>query len=140
MDEEMHRADPKFRHAAPWWLLATIVAGSAGIWALHLWLQAPSTVSSFDALQGMMMVAAGLVVLLATVSLGLAHALWREATRIRQEDRFPPSDMRTLRDVAVRHGAAARRIAGGMRIGAIVAALAGAGILVWGYRLLRLLA
>lgn len=138
MSDEIHRADPKFRRIAPVLVLAVAVLGGIAIWALQRWLEADRASGMGDGIDGLMMIAAGLVVVLSTVSLGLAFALWQEATRIRREDRFPPSDMRTIRDVAVRHGPDAGRYATYMRVGAVVAALAGVGILAWGYRLMRL--
>jgi len=139
MSVEIHRADPKFRRIAPLLVLAVAVIGGVAVWALQRWLEADRVSGMVDGIDGLLMVAVGLVVVLATVSLGLAFALWQEATRIRREDRFPPSDMRTIRDVAVLHGPAAGRYATYMRVGAVVATLAGIGILAWGYRLLRLI-
>lgn len=139
MDIELHRADPVFRRRAPWLFGAVVVLGAIGMWALYAWLDARLQ----DATSGgatMMMLATGLVALLAAVSFGLAVALWQEASRIRREDRFPASDMRTLRDVPVRHGASARRYAGWMTAGAVLAALAGGAVLYWGWRIYALVA
>lgn len=138
MSVEVHHADPKFRRIAPALLIAVLLLGGGAVWALQRWLAASRSPGAGDDLDGMLFLAVGLVVVMATVSLGLAHSLWQEATRIRREDRFPPSDMRTMRDVPIVHGAAARRYAAFMRAGAAVALVAGLGILVWGYRLLRL--
>jgi hypothetical protein len=134
MSVELHSADPKFKRLAPFLLGAIVVAGGTAVWLLDRWLGASSPQST----DGMLLVTTGLVVVLASISLGLAYALWQEAGRIRREDRFPPSDMRTVRDVAVRHGAAALRYARAMQAGAAAAALTGVGILIWGYRLLRM--
>jgi hypothetical protein len=138
MTMEMHRADPRSRRLAPLLLLGVAVLGVAAVWALKAWLG--SNAAPSGAPDTLLLLAAGIVIVLATVSFALAVVLWQEGGRIRREDRFPPSDMRTLRDVPVRHGAAARRVAGMMRGGAVCAALAGAGVLAWGYRLLRLVA
>ena len=140
MSVEVHRADPKFRRLAPLWLLGTAILGGLAVWGLHQWLQARLARAAGSEVDGLLIVMGGVVVVLATVSLGLAHSLWQEAARIRREDRFPPSDMRTLRDVPVRHGLEARRAAVWMRWGAMFAAAGGVGILVWGYRLIRLVA
>ncbi len=140
MSDEIHRADPKFRRIAPILVLAVAVFGGAAIWALQRWLATHRASGMGDGIDALMMLVAGLVVVLSTVSLGLAFALWQEAARIRQEGRYPPSNMRTLGDVAVRRGPDAGRYATYMRVGAVVAGLAGVGILLWGYRLLRLVA
>jgi hypothetical protein len=140
MSVEVHRADPKFRRLAPWVLVGTVIVGSIAIWALRLWLKSRLETAAGIEVDGIFMLAAGLVVVLATISLGLAFSLWQEAARIRSEDRFPPSDMRTLRDVPIRHGDDARRVAGWMRAGAVLALASGLGIVFWGYRLLQLVA
>lgn len=140
MSIEIHRADPKFRRIAPILVFAVAALGGVAIWGLQRWLEANRNSGMGNGIDGLMMIAAGLVVVLSTVSLGLAFALWQEAARIHQEGRYPPSDMRTLRDVAIRHGPDAIRYATFMRFGAVVAGMAGVGILLWGYRLLRLVA
>ena len=135
MSGELHRADPGMRRFAIVAMGSAALLGVAAIVVLRRWLASSST-----EVDGLIVLAAGLVVVLSTVSLGLAYALWQEAANIRREDCFPPSDMRTLRDVIVRHGAEARRYAQWMRVGAVVAGACGLGILIWGYRLLRLIA
>jgi MFS superfamily sulfate permease-like transporter len=137
MNVEIHHADPGFRRWAPLVLVAVLVLGGIGVWALDAWLDARARTDGNDA---MLLVAVGLVVVLASVSFGLAVALWQEAGLIRREDRFPASDMRTLRDVPVRHGNEARRYASAMRAGAVVAGAAGLGILFWGWRMLEMVA
>lgn len=139
MNVEIHRADPGFRRWAPLLFLAIAVLGGVAVWALDAWLDARARDGN-GSLDAMMLVAVGLVVVLAAVSFGLAVALWQEARLIRREDRFPASDMRTLRDVPVRHGQEARRYAAVMQAGAALAALAGAAILFWGWRMLELVA
>lgn len=140
MSVEVHRADPKIRRLAPMWLIGTIAVGAAAVWALHVWLKSRPTSAAEIEVDGLMYAMVGLVALLATVSLGLAYALWQEAARIRREDRFPPSDMRTVRDVPVRHGLPARQAALWMRCGAVLSAGAGLGILAWGIRMVQLIA
>ena len=135
MNVEVHHADPRFRRIASFVLVGVLLLGGLALWALRDWLDARAGVADYE---GLLMLSAGLVVVLAAVSFGIAVALWLEARRIRREDRFPPSDMRTLRDVPIRHGALALRYARFMVAGAIVAGLAGFAILVWGYRLIRL--
>jgi hypothetical protein len=135
MPLELHRADPKFRRVAPLLLAAVALLGAAAILLLQRWLGAARPPSD-----GLVMMLGGLMVVLPAISLGLAYSLWQESNLIRREDRYPPTDMRTLRDVAVHHGAVARRYASWMRAGAVAAGLCGIGVLVWGYRLLTLVA
>lgn len=139
MNVEVHRADPRLRRNASLLLFGVLLLGGLSVWALRTWLEVRigPGLADYDAL---LMLSAGLIALLATVSFGIAMALWLEARRIQSEDRFPPSDMRTLRDVPIRHGAQALRYARYMTAGAVVAALGGAGIILWGYLLLRLVA
>lgn len=139
MDVEMHRADPGLRRLAALLLFGILLLGGLGLWALHDWLDAHTRGGLAD-YDGLLLLAAGLVAVLATVSFSIAVALWLEARRIQREDRFPPSDMRTLRDVPIRHGALALRYARYMFAGAIVAGLGGIAILLWGYGLIRLVA
>ena len=135
MNVEVHHADPRFRRIATFVLIGVLLLGGLALWALRDWLATRAGLADYE---GLLMLSAGLVVVLATVSFGIAVALWLEARRIRREDRFPPSDMRTLRDVPIRHGQHALRYARYMQAGAIVAGLGGGAILVWGYRLIRL--
>lgn len=135
MSVELHRADPRFRRMAPWLLFGTAAIGGVAVWALRRWLSGHLGAADLD---GLIIAAAGLVVILASISLGLAWAFWRESSAILREDSYPPSDMRTLRDVEVKHGSEARRAAFWMKCGAIAAAAAGLGIVAWGYRLLQL--
>jgi hypothetical protein len=137
MNVEMHRADPRFRRTAPLVLLGVLLLGGVALWALQRWLDSHTRVglAGYD---GLVLLAIGVVALLVAVSLGIAISLWLEARRIQREDRFPPSDMRTLRDVPVRHGAQAQRCARYLFAAAVIAALAAFGILLWGFSLMRL--
>lgn len=137
MNVEIHRADARFRRTAPLVLLGVMLVGGAALWALQRWLDS-STRVGLAGYDGLLLLAIGLIALLVAVSLGIAISLWLEARRIQREDRFPPSDMRTLRDVPIRHGAQARRYARYLFAAAVIAALAAFGILLWGYWLMRL--
>lgn len=136
MNVETHRADPKLRRIASLLLLGVLLLGGLALWALQGWLQTP-TRGGLD-YDGLVLLAAGLVTVIATLSFTIAVALWLEARRIQREDRFPPSDMRTLRDVPIRHGPEAQRYARYMFAGAVFAGLGGLAILGWGYGLIRL--
>ena len=136
MKVEMHRADPRLRRLASLLLPGILLLGGLGVWVLHSWLE--QRTGSLAGNDGLILLAAGLVSLLATVSFSIGVALWLEARRIQREDRFPPSDMRTLRDVPIRHGPQALRYARYMFAAAVVAGLGGIAILAWGYWLLRL--
>lgn len=128
-DIELHRADPRLRRLA-WWLPGgVIVAAALGLWWLQGWLgRLDADATSTEAL---LYAFVGLAILLSTGGLLLSWHLWAEASRILAEDRYPATDMRTVRDVPVQHGAAARQMATRMRIGAALAALLGIAVLGW---------
>lgn len=134
---EIHRADPQLRRKAPWWLLLTTVLGGLLLWWGQRWLNQGF---AGDRLQALALLFAGLNVLLATGIGALAWSLWSAAARVLTQDRFPPSDMRTLHDVPVEHGAAARRRAQWLRLCAGVLAVAAIAVTVWGILVLRSLA
>jgi hypothetical protein len=112
---EIHPADPDLRRLTYWLAPALLLAGATAIWLLHGWLDGVETEVSLDA---MLLAFAGLAVVVATAGLTLGWMLWREAGVILAEDRYPASDMRTLRDVPVLRGSHARRWAQRLRAGA----------------------
>jgi hypothetical protein len=128
-DTDLHRADPALRRLARWLPISVLLAGVLALWLLHAWLG--SLEQRPDALDALLLGFLGLATLLATVGLTLAWLLWSAAGRVVAEDRYPPTDMRTLHDVPIRHGGAARALARWLRIGAVVTMLLAVGILAW---------
>jgi hypothetical protein len=134
---EFHPADPALRRTARWLPVVVVVAGALALLLLQHWLDRPDAAGRFEAL---LLGYAGLSALLATAGLVLALSLWSEATRVRSEDRYPSSRMRTVREVPIVRGAAARRAAGWLRAAAAVAALFSLAMLAWAVRSLQPLA
>jgi hypothetical protein len=126
---ELHRADPTLRRLARWLPAAIMVAAGLALWLLLRWIE--SLDSRPETLDALLLGFLGLAVLLSTAALTLAWLLWRAATSVTAEQRYPPSDMRTLRDVPLQHGEAAMRIARLLRVAAVLAAMLGVGVLVW---------
>jgi hypothetical protein len=126
---DLHHADPTLRRHARWLPLAVLGVGLIGLWLLHAWLQRLQ--DDPTAIEALMLAFLGLGAVLATAALALGWHLWRIAGQITTEDRYPPSMMRTLRDVPLRRGEAARRAARVLRTGAVLAGLVGLGVLAW---------
>lgn len=131
----IHPADPRLRRLARWLPAAVIVAGAVALLLLQRWLDALAPRGA--TLDALLLAFAGLAALLASIGLALGWTLWQAAARVRREDRYPASDMRTLRDAVVVHGPAARRAAAALRVAALVAALLGAGLVAWTVLTLR---
>lgn len=128
-DIELHRADPGLRRLALWLPAGVILVAALALWWLQGWLGRLDTGAAHT--EALLYAFLGLAIVLSTGGLLLGWQLWTEASRILVEDRYPASDMRTVRDVPVRHGDAARQMATRMRIGAAMAALLGIAVLGW---------
>jgi hypothetical protein len=125
---ELHAADPALRRLASWLLPLVVLAGGGAMLLLFAWLGSEDATATLDA---MLFAFAGLAVVVATASLTLGWTLWREAGVIDAEKRYPASDMRTLSDVRVLHGDAARQRARWMRAAALLSALFALGLVAW---------
>lgn len=108
---EIHRADKAYRTRSLWLLAAIVVLCCALLWQLQAWLASlasdlggrdPQTVRYWVRL-----LLAGLGFAMAIPAIGLSVSLRRLAKAARGEGRFPPSDLKTLRDVRVLRGPAA---------------------------------
>lgn len=133
---ELHRADPALRRLAAWLLPLLTAAGVVALLALQHWL-ARGAPGGLAATTGLRVAFLGIALLSVMLCLGIAALLRRLALRVRAASRYPPADMRTLRDVPVREGAAARRIAGRLDALAGVALLLVLGLSVWAAQVLR---
>lgn len=105
----MHRADPKLKRTALLGIGATIVLGGVALWMLQRWLDQTSRVQF--GLDAIVMGFVGVGVMVSGGLLILAWSLWREAVTVKREQRYPPSNMRTLRDVPIVQGEQAHRAA-----------------------------
>lgn len=108
---EIHRADKAYRTRSLWLLAAIVVMCATLLWQLQAWLASlasdlggrdPQTVRHWVRL-----LLAGLGFAMAIPAIGLSVSLRRLAQAARGEGRFPPSDLKTLRDVRVLRGPAA---------------------------------
>jgi hypothetical protein len=132
---EIHRADPAYRSRSLLLLALIVLACSVFLLLLHAWLQRisaqlmssdPETLRHW--LRGLLV---GLAVLLAIPAALMGRALRRLGARSRLEQRFPPADWKTLRDVRVLRGEDASRWAGRTSaLGSIAFAVA-AGLALW---------
>lgn len=131
---ELHHADSRLRRLALWLPVAALVASALVIWMVQRWLG--SLRGSPDEIDGLLLAFAGLAGVLVAVSVALGWTLLSQAARIRREDRFPASGMRTIRTVEVRRGPAARRISGWMLAAGIASAAFAVGLFGWVARVL----
>ena len=127
----MHRADKAYRTRSLWLLAAIVVMCVVLLWQLQSWLDSltfqldgrdPRTVR-----QWVRLLLVGLGFALAIPAVGLSVSLRRLAQATRGEQRFPPADLKTLRDVRVLRGPAAlawsRRVHAGSRVALALAGL-----------------
>ena len=132
---EIHRADPDYRRQMIVWLLVTVVAGAIGLFALVRWLEGlrsqPGMGDPAEMALWLQRLMAGLGLLLATGSAGLAHWLHRTAARTRIEKRWPPKDLQTTSDMPVRYLSSADAMARQLRTGSLVLAGLALAIAVW---------
>ena len=128
---EMHRADKAYRTRSLWLLAAIVVMCVVLLWQLQSWLDSltlqldgrdPRTVREWVRL-----LLVGLGFALAIPAVGLSVSLRRLAQATRGEQRFPPADLKTLRDVRVLRGPAAlawsRRVQSGSTVALALAGL-----------------
>lgn len=138
---EIQPADPAARRRAVRIGAAVALIGAAAVWLVDRRLERaldPLAAGGDPAAAMATVLAAG-----AVLGLGLlAIALWMVAfaRRIEQAERFPPPGTRVVQDTAVRHGAAARRLAYGLYAGALVLFVGGVAIPWTLWRLLESLA
>ena len=107
----MHRADKAYRTRSLWLLAAIVVMCVVLLWQLQSWLDSltfqldgrdPRALREWVRL---LLVCLGFG--LAVPAIALSVSLRRLAQAARGEQRFPPSDLKTLRDVRVLRGPAA---------------------------------
>jgi hypothetical protein len=132
---EIHRADKAYRTRSLWLLGAIMVMCAVLLWQLQAWLDSLATqLGGGDpraVRDWVRLLLAGLGFALAVPAIGLSAALRRMAQASRGEGRFPPTGLKTLRDVRVLRGPAAASWSRRVQL-ASAAALAVAGLfLAW---------
>jgi hypothetical protein len=104
---EYHHADPAYRKQMMTWLWLSVVVGAIFLLALHQWLgHLSATIGAADPyrmLVWLQRILAGICLLLAASGGGFAVWIYRAAKQARLERRWPPSAMRTARDVRIRY-------------------------------------
>jgi len=117
---EIHRADRRYRNLVAAVLAGCLLAGAAGLAWLHSWLAGlgPGAWMFGEERLGLTLFVGALSAMLVLSCVVGAVALSRLAGRIRQEQRYPPTDMRTARDVEVLRGEKAQAMAARLRIAA----------------------
>ena len=133
---ELHRADPALRRLATWLLPLLAAAGTAALLMLQHWLMRAAS-GGWATNTGLRVAFLGIALISVMLCLGIAALLHRLAVRVREASRYPPADMRTLRDVTVRDGDAARRVAGRLQGVAGTALLLALAVSIWAVHVLR---
>ena len=133
MAEEIHRHDPAYRRIAIAIVLGGTAVGAILLYSLLLWLdRIDPKVTRGEEVLGLWALFLALTILIALLLFGLSLAMRRLATRIEAAGRFPPLDMKTLRDQSVRNGSEATAIAQRVRLFGWLVLFCGVAIAAWG--------
>ena len=129
---QVQRADPAYRRRVVHTLSAVAVLLSLALVGLVLWLQHAAEGLDPTGVRALLLrMQLSCVVLIAFSIATLGAHLWLRGGRIIAEQRFPPSDVRSVRDTIVREGADAVRIgrlSQGFGLALLMLALAVAGV------------
>lgn len=113
MNDDIHRADPGFRHRLLIVLLVVVALGTLAVHQLTSFLETSRTlgeVSMQEAAARTLGVGRVLFASLAAGALGMGIFLLQLAVRVTRDERFPPPDAKVLRDTPVlRHQPALQR-------------------------------
>jgi hypothetical protein len=138
---EYHHADPAYRKQMLALLVACIVIGGIFLFALQQWLSHLSaTVGGSDPyrmLVWLQRILAGVCLLLAASGFGLAVYVHRVGKQVRLERRWPPSAMRTTRDVRIRYLTSADALVSQLMFLAAALVLFSLVVMGYGFWLLR---
>jgi hypothetical protein len=132
---EVQKADPVFRRKAIVLIVVALVVEAA---LIALVPPAIERLARTDRARLPAVIAVAGIVLLAPLA-GFAAWFWRLGTRVVSEGRYPPAGVSVIHDTVVLEGQAARLRGRVLRIMAMLLAAALAGMLILGWRLLRLL-
>jgi hypothetical protein len=111
---EIVRADPRLRLTAMLAALVMVAAGLAGLHRLRAEFRRIDRLAEEDlpaAIDRMLRVTAAAAAAGGAGFVGMAAWLGWLARRVRRDDRYPPQGVKTIKDVRVRAGAEARRMA-----------------------------
>ena len=133
VEGEMHGADPAFRRRMFVLLAACLLGAVLVVLLLPGWLdelrQHGSDSGGLDELLRIGFTAVALVMIAPMLLLARLSLRW--AGQIRQADSFPTRDMKTTRDVPVRHGKDALRVARWHTAGAIALLWLSVALMAW---------
>jgi hypothetical protein len=129
MDNEITRADAKFRRRVLWWGGSLSIAGLIGLAILYRHLQGINELAGEDR-EAAVANAARLAVVMAWMAglsfVGIGIWFLRLGHRVRRSRQFPPPGARVIRDTKVRTGLDARDIATVFTALGVVTAVLGA--------------
>lgn len=132
---EIHYADKGYRRRSIWALLGVLILLTALLWQLNAWLQglAPqlSGADSEDARRWLRALLAILGFALSAPAAALGVSLHRLGRASRLQGRFPPRELKTLRDVRVLRDAPALRWARRVEISGTTALLLSSALAGW---------
>jgi len=138
---EFHQADPAYRRQMTIWLIVSVVAGAIFLFVLQRWLHHLSATlgssNPFQMLVWLQRVLAGVCLLLAASAAGFAISVHRAAKQARLERRWPPSAMRTARDVRIRYLTSADALVSQLKVVAVALGLFALIVAAFGFWLLR---
>lgn len=134
MSREIHPADPRLRRTTLAALSGAVLAAVLVTLGFRHWLAGAADLMSIEQLIAVVRQLTGALTMIggACVLVLALHAL-RVAAGVSRQQRWPRAEARTLRDVPVRRGAGALRIAAATRIGAVllIALAVGAALSAW---------
>lgn len=134
-DDDLHLADQGFRLRMLGLLALCIALAALVILMLPGWLEglrgeyADHDPQQLQQLLRMCFTALAVMLVAPMLLLARLALLW--AGRIRQAGQFPTADMKTMRDVPIRRGDDARRIARWHRLGAATLLWLSVGVMAW---------
>jgi hypothetical protein len=131
---EIHRADRRYRNRALLVLVACLLGGGVGLVWLNGWLARLGSGGLMDGEEhlGLWLFTGSISLVLLLTCVGAALALLRLASRIAATERFPPDGMQTARDVPVKRGEEALRMAATIRRCAWFLVFLAAVLAAWG--------
>lgn len=140
MNEEIQRADPRYRRQTLAVLVIAVVIAVAALFAIQHWMRGTAmTLSTQQALQQIRLWTAITVLLSGVCLLSLAAYCWHLARSAVRDRRWPPQGMRLLRDHRILHGEAVQSMALRLRLTAVVLLVLTAGFALVAWRLVAVL-
>ncbi|MBX3688194.1 hypothetical protein [Dokdonella sp.] len=134
MNEEIQRADPRYRRQTLAVLVIAVVIAVAALFAIQHWMRNQAIVLTPEqALRQIRLWTAITVLLSGVCLLSLAAYFWQQAAKTLRARRWPPPGMRLLRDHRILHGDTAQPVVLRLRLSAVVLLVltVGFGLIAW---------